>query len=397
MIGIFHGTRVIEFGQAIVGPWVSRMMASQGAEVIAMEIAQKQNFMRGSPLVGATRTHWPDYGMMRLCITLDLRHVEGRRIAKQLIKIADIFIENYSPDAITRFGLEEPAVRELNPGIIYIGAPAVGSYGPYRNFSAYGVAIQAMGGMNYLMGYPGEGAIGPTQARGDYAAGTYGALIAAAALDYRRRTNKGVHIELGQYEAMTTLLGTTILEYTANGRIPTRMGNRDPRAAPHGNYRCGGEDRWCAIAVFEDEEWRGFCQALGNPTWTKDPRFATLAGRKENEDELDHLVEEWTGNCDAWEVMYRMQSAGVPAGVVEKGSDSEEGRDVHLKRREYMEQSSHPEFGNCPSFPVPIRFSETRCRFGHAPAVGEHNQYVFKRLLGMSDEEIERLKKEKVI
>ena len=187
------------------------------------------------------------------------------------------------------------------------------------------------------------------------------------------------------------------LEYTANGHIPTRMANRHPRAAPHGNYRCRAEDRWCAIAVFEEREWRGFCQVLGDPAWAKDPKFATLAGRKENEDELDRLVEEWTINYDAWDVTYQMQRAGVPAGVVEKGSDSEEGRDVHLTRREFMEQTSHPEFGNHPSFPVPIRFSETRCRFGHTPAVGEHNQYVYKRLLGMSDEEVERLKKEGVI
>ena len=397
MIGIFSGIRVVELGQAIAAPWATRMMASQGAEIISMEIAERANIMRGSPAIPATRTHWPDYGLMKLAITLNLRHPEGQRVMKALLKIADIFIQNYSPEAIARFGLEEPAVRAVNPNIIYIGEPGVASYGPYRDFVAYGVAIQAMGGMNYLMGYPGEGAIGPTQARADYATATYAALIAAAALDYRRRTKKGIHIEMGQYEAMTTLLGTTILEYTANGRIPTRMGNRDPYAAPHGNYRCQGEDRWCAIAVFEDEEWRGFCRALSNPLWTKDPRFATLAGRKENEDELDRLIEEWTTNYDAWEVMYRMQGVGVPAGVVEKGSDSEEGRDVHLKRREFMEQTSHPEFGNHPSFPVPIRFSETRCRFGHTPAVGEHNQYVYKRLLGMSDEEVERLKKEGVI
>ena len=397
MTGIFSGIRVIELAQAIVAPWASRIMASQGAEVISIEIAQRPNTMRGSPLVPATQTYWPNYAAMKLGITLDLRPAEGRRIMDELLKISDIFMENFSPEAITRFGLDEPAVREVNPSIIYMGMPGAGSYGPYRHFSAYGVAIQPMAGLNHLMGYPGEGAIGPTIARPDYAAGTYAAFVAAAALDYRRRTNKGMHIEMGQYEAMATCLGTTILEYTANGCFPTRMGNRDPRAAPHGNYRCQGEDRWCAIAVFEDEEWRGFCQALGNPPWTKHPRFATLAGRKENEDELDRLVEEWTINCDAWEVMYRMQGAGVPAGVVEKGSDSEEGRDVHLKRREFMELTSHPDFGNCPAFPVPIRFSETRCRFGHTLAVGEHNSYVYKRLLGMSDEEIERLKKERVI
>jgi len=404
MIGIFSGIRVIELGQAIAAAWPTKAMASQGAEVISIEIAQRPNILRGSPALPSAGTRYPNYGLMKLGITLDLRQAEGRRLMRELLRISDIFIQNYSPEAIARFGLEEPAVREINPSIIYLGLPGVGSYGPYRNFSAFGIAIQAMGGLNHLIGYLGEEAMGPAVSYPDYVTGTCAAFVLAAALDHRRRTDSGMHMEMSLYEAMATSLSTTILEYTANGHIPTRMGNRDPRAAPHGYYRCQsfsgkdqGEDRWCAIAVFEDEEWLGLCQALGNPPWTKDLRFATLAGRKENEDELDRLAEEWTINYDAWEVMYRLQRAGVPAGVVEKGSDSGEGRDIHLKRREFMEVSSHPDYGNCPAFPVPIRFSETRCRFGHTPAVGEHDSYVYKRLLGMSDEEMERLKKEGVI
>jgi benzylsuccinate CoA-transferase BbsF subunit len=187
-----------------------------------------------------------------------------------------------------------------------------------------------------------------------------------------------------------------ILDYVVNKRIADRIGNHYPYAAPHNAYRCRGQDRWCAIAVLTDEEWRSFCKVIENPAWTNDPKFATLEARKENEDKLDSLVEEWTINHSAEEVMTVMQAAGVAAGVLQTGEDLLE-RDPHLQHRHLFWELEHPEIGKYhaprPSFMLSKSTSELR----PAPLLGEHNEYALKELLGMSDEEIAQLVIEGVV
>jgi crotonobetainyl-CoA:carnitine CoA-transferase CaiB-like acyl-CoA transferase len=212
------------------------------------------------------------------------------------------------------------------------------------------------------------------------------ALIAA--LIYRRKTGKGQYIELSQLECSTQFLAPPIMDYMINGRILGRMGNRSAYAAPHGIYHCQGEgEKWCAIAVYNDEEWRNFCDVIGNPEWTKDSRFATFMGRKENEDELDAFVDGWTVNYPPEEVMRRMQEAGVPAGVVESGEDLV--ADPQLNHRGTHITLEHPEIGPHIYHPPPYRFSKTPHELTMpAPCLGQHNEYVLKEILGMSDEEI---------
>ena len=181
-----------------------------------------------------------------------------------------------------------------------------------------------------------------------------------------------------------------IMDYMINGRIMTRVGNRSTHAAPHGVYRCLGEDRWCAIAVSTDEEWRNFCRVIGNPGWTRDPRFATFMGRKENEDELNVLVEQWTMNYPADEIMSRMQAAGVPAGVAASGQDL--FSDPQLKHRGTHVVLEHPEIGPHIYQPPPYRMSKTPPELTMpAPCIGQHNEYILKEVLGMSDDEVAAL------
>jgi benzylsuccinate CoA-transferase BbsF subunit len=175
------------------------------------------------------------------------------------------------------------------------------------------------------------------------------------------------------------------MDYTENGRVQSRNGNRHPAAAPHGAFRCRGEDRWCAIAVFTDEEWQAFCQVLGEPPWTKDTRFATLKGRKENEDELERLVEEWTVNYPAEQVMALMQAAGVAAGVVANGQDLLE--DPQLNHRQHWQRRKHAEIGEHVCDAYSFRLSKTPAHYEMAPLLGEHNDYVFRELLNLSEEE----------
>jgi benzylsuccinate CoA-transferase BbsF subunit len=174
------------------------------------------------------------------------------------------------------------------------------------------------------------------------------------------------------------------------------MGNREPRGAPHNAFRCQGDDKWCAIAVFTDEEWEGFCRVIGNPEWTKSPKFATLSARKENEDELDKLVSEWTINYPAKEVMVKMQEAGVPAGVLQTTEEIVD-YDPQVKARELLPTRHHPVMGDCLHARWPFILSKTPGEIRTTPCLGEHNYYVCTEILGMSDEEYTELVDSEVI
>jgi len=226
----------------------------------------------------------------------------------------------------------------------------------------------------------------------DYVINPGHAVIATlAALRYRNRTGKGQLIEVAQVESSVCVVGTAILDYAVNGRVQNRQGNRLPYAAPHGAYRCQGDDRWCVIAVFSDDQWRAFCQAIGDPQWCHEERFATLQGRKQNEDELDRLVEGWTSTRTAEEVMQTLQTAGVAAGVVQNARDVLEN-DPHLKARGYYVYLDHPDAGPTAYDGPGFRLSKTPGGLqSPAPCLGQHTDYVCREVLQMDDEEVAQL------
>jgi len=270
-----------------------------------------------------------------------------------------------------------------------------GQTGPYATHPGFGFHLAALSGFHQITGWPDREPpyLGPYT---DFIAPHFNVLAVLAALDYRRRTGKGLYIDMSQYENGVHFLAPLVLDYVVNQRVADREGNRYPYAAPHNAYRCRGDDRWCAIAVFTDEEWKSFAKVIGNPAWTNSPKFATLQARKENEDELDRLVEEWTINYSAEEVMAMMQTAGVGAGVLETGEDLLE-YEPQLNHRHFFWELDHPEIGKHyapgPSFLLSKAPYELRC----APLLGEHNEYALKEILGMSDDEIAELVIEGVV
>jgi benzylsuccinate CoA-transferase BbsF subunit len=218
-----------------------------------------------------------------------------------------------------------------------------------------------------------------------------------AALEYRRRTGKGQYLDMSQYENSVHFMAALALDYSVNKRVVGRIGNRCDYAAPHNAYKCLGADRWCTIAVFTDDEWRSFCRVIGNPPWTRETRFATLVGRKQAEVELDRLVEEWTVRRSAEEVMTSMQHAGVPAGVVETGEDLLD-HDPQLRYRGTFTELDHPDGGKYRTQAGPhFQLSKTPFDIKRAPRLGEHNELVFKGILGLSDDEFASLVKAGVI
>jgi benzylsuccinate CoA-transferase BbsF subunit len=270
-----------------------------------------------------------------------------------------------------------------------------GHTGPYANHPGFGYHLSALAGFSHITNWPDRQPpwLGPYT---DYIAPHFNALAILAALDYRRRTDKGQYFDMSQYETGVHFLAPLILDYVVNQRVANRMGNHSSNAAPHGAYRCRGEDRWCAIAVFTDEEWQSFSKVIGNPTWTNDARFATLPARKGSEAELDRLVEEWTINRSAEEVMTMMQVAGVAAGVLQTGEDLLE-HDPQLKHRRSFRELDSPEIGKYYAPGPPFVLSKSSYELRRAPLLGEHNEYALKEILGISDEEIAELVIEEVI
>jgi benzylsuccinate CoA-transferase BbsF subunit len=387
-----HGVRVVELTRVIVGSGVGRFLGTAGATVVHVESQKRLDFLRtsfpykdnisGINRAGYFHRYSPDkYGM-----ALDLSKPEGLAIMRRLVGWADVFIESNVPGMIDKLGLDYYSVKELNPTIVMVSTNQMGREGPLARYKGFGVQTAAMAGFHQITGYGDGSPMGPFGAYTDMVSIQWLVTALVAALDYRRRTGRGQYIDHSQLEAGVQFLAPAILGFSANGDLPVQVGNREESAAPHGCYRCAGEDRWCAIAVFSEKEWQGFCEVLGNPDWTKEERFSTLPGRKENEDELDRLVARWTQQHAAEEVMERLQSAGVPAGLVSTGEDL--NKNPQLADRGHYKVLNHTEIGPVPFSNPPFRFSRTASEVrSAAPCLGEHTEYVCREILKISDEE----------
>ena len=392
MKSLLQGIRVIDFTRAAVGPVCTKYLADFGAEVIRIERLDGHDPAKMLPykddIPGTNR--YPSFAWFnssKRSITLDLKTPRGIEIAKKLVSLADVVAENFAGGTMAELGLSYKELKQVNPKIIMISMSTLGQSGPYRALSGFGGMPQSLAGINSVRGLPGrDEPISDGVPLPDYITGHIGIIAVMGALLYRQRTGKGQYIDLSMLEASIPTIGPTVLDYVVNGREPTKMGNRSLYAAPHGVYRCKGDDRWCAISVFNDEEWAGFVKAIGSPNWASDSRYATLPGRKENEDELDRNIEEWTVNHTAEEVVNLLQNHGVAAGVVQNGKDLVE--DPQLKYRNHFRVlEGHLELGThysqAPSFILP----KTPPQLGPAPCLGQDNEYVFTKILGMSDEE----------
>jgi crotonobetainyl-CoA:carnitine CoA-transferase CaiB-like acyl-CoA transferase len=282
----------------------------------------------------------------------------------------------------------------------------LGGHGPYYTYKSYGILVQHMSGVSLLTGSPGSPPGTVNTSYSDYHTGVLQPTAIIGALIRRRHTGKTATMESSIFKSGAVTSGPSILDYQTNSRLPERLGNRDPRGAPHGVYPCAGKDRYCAIAVFTDREWDAFCGVLGNPSWSREARFATSLDRMDNQDELDELVGRWTSQHVAEDVMEKMQAAGVAASIVSQGQDLYE--DAHLKARGFYRETRYYETergkvasewkaGTGIGWSMPAHLSETPMEFGHYSNVGEDNPYVFQELLGMSPAEVRRLADEEVV
>lgn len=389
----FDGLKAVGFTYAGVGNFVLRILALHGATVVRVESEKRPDNVRtmapykdNKP--GLNRSfYYNSVNTDKLCIALDMKHPRKDEVTKKLVEWADVLVENFTPGVIASWGLSYEEVKKINPNIIMISLSMQGQTGPARLQGGYGPLLQSLVGFPLMTGWPDGMPCLIDRSYPDYIAPRYGSIAVIAALLHQRKTGKGQYIDVSEYEDAIQFEIPVMLDWVVNHRVQKRAGNKYPNAAPHGAYRCKGDDRWCVIAVFTDSEWEAFCKVIGQPEWTKQPKFNTLLGRKQNEDELNKLVEEWTVNHAAEEVMMMMQKAGVKAAVVQTVEDVVE-YDPQLKHRHFFWTLKHPECGetihNRPTYLLSKTPSELR---RPAPLLGEHTDFVCKELLQMPEDE----------
>ena len=405
--GPLQGVRIVEMGQLIAIPFAMKMLADMGAQVIRLESTGRLESYR-SDSVYRNEIHgefWNrganfyEQNRNKLGITLDLGRTEGLEILRQLIAVSDVFAENFTPRVIKNFGLEYEDLRKIKPDIIMVSSTGYGFSGPWADFGATGPATEGAAGLAYATGYQGGTPVMAEIPYVDYTAGEHTVFAVMAALMARLKTGDGQFIDVSQTQTSASTIPEILLDFAANGREPPRIGNSGPVMAPHGCYPCAGEDRWVVIAVSEDAEWQGLCKVLGREEWAADKRFYSAFGRWQNREELDRMLGEASVSWDSYSLMKELQANGVPAGAVLDSKDLL--FNAHLTERGFFEVVKHQPSTGMPPLPYagrPWKMSETPAVSPTAaPLMGEHNEFVLRELLGLTQADVARLEEEGVI
>lgn len=389
--------KVVELGGFAAGPMIGKHLADFGAEVIRIESRVHPDGFRGNypPYLG--NRPGPETSAMfamtnndKLGVTLNLKSTAGLELAKRLIDRADLVIENFTPGTMARLGLGYETLAETNPRLVMISTCNQGQSGPRAQRPGFGTHLSAQGGFVHLTGWPDRS---PSLLWGpyiDYIAVGYGLIAALAALELRERTGKGSYVDISQLETGMQFVAPALLEYFATGAIAERDGNRDRYACPHGVYPTSETDRWCALSVHDDEEWVAFKKAIGNPGWAQSSSLDTVYGRRADEEELDRNIAVWTGERPRDEVLKTLRSAGVHAAPVNDMADLH--ADPQLAPRQVFRPLAHAALGTYMGVGPPFALSETPATLSAgAPLLGQHTRQVMRDVLGVKDEDYDRL------
>ncbi len=413
--------RVLDFTLVWAGPFATMMLGDLGAEIVRVESLQHhitntrgyipwpktREYVAGlghgaSLYAGLDPGEQPwnrhaqfnSLGRNKLSMTADITRPEGQAVVHELVKTADILIENNMPGMMRRFNLDYSTLRRLNPSLIYVTMPIFGRTGPYKDYMGWGTNAEGIAGLYALRGYEGDT---PEAAPGsnhmDASSGVAAAYACLMALLQRRRTGKGMLVEVSQVEHMIHQIGSALMDAAMNGRDAIPLGDRDAVRAPQGVYPCTGDDAWVAISVGTDSEWAGLCRAIGDAHLSTDPRYVGNAARQARHSEIDAIISRWTQPLSSREAMTRLQQQGVPAGMV--SSDKDVFEDPQLLAHGFFHPMNHADCGShrypghsYRSSKLPLRFETP------APLLGEHNDYVYKSLLAKTSGEVARLKAE---
>ena len=399
------GIRVVEFTAGMAGPWIGRIMAYCGADVVKVESAARPDVTRQyippwAPEMGVQSQLSPwltDWNAGKRCVALDLRRPRAVELAAALAARADVVVENYRAGVMEKLGLGYDVLRAARPDLIVLSSSGFGNSGPASRYVTWGPNLEAMSGMSALTGFPGRGCTMTQFAYPDAVAALHGLFAVLCALDHRARGGVGQYIDLAQLECCVAVLGDVMLEMLADGDEPQPLGNRSRRGAPQGCYPCRGDDRWCALSVFAEDEWAALCAVLERSQWRADARFADAAARLAHQDALDAEIGAATRHRDAFELMKALQNAGVAAGVVQTAEDQYR-RDPQLAARAFFEEIEHAVKGRVVATGIPVGLTATPGRTrGAGAAIGADNETVLGEWLGLSAAQIVALTEEGVV
>ena len=399
------GLKVLELGSGAAGPVATSYFAEHGAHVIRIESAVRPDFLRLLHVTPANRDlpdileQAPMFVLLnadKQSLTLNMKKPGSADIVKRLAAWADVVSENFAPGVMSKWGLDWETLHAGDPRLVMVSGCLFGQTGPQRAYPGFGGQGSAIAGFNHLTGRPDGDAHGPYATITDSLSPRYVATAVTAALLERERSGEGQYIDVSQIETGVYSLSQVIVRYSANGEVETRRGNRDEFAAPHDVYPCAGDDRWIAIAVFDDDAWQRLVEAMGSPAWARDERYATTAGRLSAVDDLDLGIADWTRGFDPHVLLAELQEAGVEAGAVQSFADLQ--HDPQLAARGHFVSVRHAHLGELRFERAGFRLSDSPGRITRAgPLLGEHSREVLEGVLGLPPSEIDRLIEEGVV
>lgn len=390
------GLKVVDLAWVVAGPLVGRALADFGADVVRVESSTRVDTARiMGPFPGAVFDNrqsllFENTNAGKLGVALDLRTEEGRDVLRDLAVWADVLIESFTPGQMARFGCDYETLRAANPGLIMLSSSLMGQTGPNANFAGFGNIGGALSGFQKLVGERDKVPVGTYGPYTDYVAPRFALIALLAALERRRRTGQGCRLDVAQIEGAVAMLAPQLLQFQRSGEVATAQGNRDAHHAPSGIFPAKGEDRWIAIAARDDAEWARLARLVGGEALAGDPRFATLAARRENEDALEALLSVWTATREAEIIEEALQAEGIPAHVVAMSEDII--ADAHLAARGQIVRLPHPIMGETLFDAARYRLSGTPARYPRpAPHSGRDTHYVLRDILGYSEDRIAAL------
>ncbi|MFP4293528.1 MAG: CaiB/BaiF CoA transferase family protein [Cyclobacteriaceae bacterium] len=389
--GPLTGIRVIELGVLLAGPFVGQLMGDMGAEVIKVELPGQGDPIRtwGRELVNDQSLWWPVVARNKKSITLNLRVEEGQEILKKLIAEADILVENFRPGTMEKWGMGYEELKKINKKLIMVRVSGYGQYGPYSQRAGYGSIGEAMGGLRYIVGEPDRPPSRVGISIGDSLAASHATIGALAALRARDITGEGQVIDCAIYEAVLTMMESLVTEYAKIGFVRERSGSRLPNIAPSNAYPTKTGD--VLIGANQDTVFRRLAEVMEMPELKEDPKYKDHVSRGKNELELDELIGKWSSQYEAEELLEKLHEAGIPAGKVYTAADML--KDPHFEARNAIVDHEHPGVGHLKMQNVVPKLSATPGSIRTpAPGLGQHNEEVYKNLLGLSDAQVAEMK-----
>jgi benzylsuccinate CoA-transferase BbsF subunit/naphthyl-2-methylsuccinate CoA transferase subunit len=402
--GALDGIVVCDFSWVGAGPIATNVLGQCGAEVIKIESLKRPDILRkGGPFKDGISTgmdrsgYFANRNSNKKGIALNMGHPKARDVAKRLIEKSDIVINNFRVGQMEKWNLGWDDVRQINPRIIYVTMSLQGVSGPHKSYMGYGVNLNALCGLTARAAFPGEQPFGTGTNYTDHVmVPTHTLFGIMAALLEREVTGLGQTVAISQLEAAISMKPTDPMMYASNGKILGPIGYGDQDAVPHGIYKTRGYRKWIAIAVFSDEEWSALKQVMQNPEWMDEGRFASAEKRRDNETELNALIEQWTEKRYGDWLMKELLENGVKAGMVKDAREAIE--DEHLRSREFWAYLDHPEVGSTLYNRAPIVFSRAPIRMSTAaPSIGQHTHEILTGMLGYSNKEVAALNEEDVL